>query len=470
LKQLTIFRATVIFICLLAESYQVILAQNDRHYNTIHYGLRGIIMNGSMVAGVKDNSAIYYNPAALSISKDEGLDASLFAISLDLYNKKNAFGGGNNAKNLDYKIIPGLVTFVKRPFKDKDIKVGAGLFTRQSFDNTLSAKIITEEDFSIRVNEMRYSHKAKDFWLALAVAYKFENNVSIGLSQYLTFRSDNYAHDLSYQVFDKARVGKLDFMESERLVFNQSHTMGMLNKIGMTWNNNNLKFGMTLTTPTYVHILRSASVNYQRSLLQSDSLFYSTISFKNRGKYKTPLSATAGIEFNVKWILIAAAVEYFHSIKEYDLVNSSGEDLIPLVNGTNEFVLKDSRKRVFNINLGWEIPLNEKLFYLGGFRTNFNYNDQPSDYLQPRLHMSYFDIYHITNGIKMQYGPSRFTVGLDYAFSYNSGLPQLADLNAMAIPSTNERNASISYNNLTFLITYSFIMDKFKKMAKENGM
>lgn len=427
-------------------------------------------MNGSMVAGVQDNSAIYYNPAALSISKDEGLDASLFAISLDMYNKKNSFGAGNNAKNLDYKIIPGLVTFVKRPFKDKDIKVGAGLFTRQSFDNTMSAKIVTEEDFSIRVNEMRYSHKAKDFWLALAVAYKFENNVSIGLSQYLSFRSDNYEHDLSYQVFDKARVGKLDFMESERLVFNQSHTMGMLNRLGLTWNNNFLKFGMTFTTPTYVHVLRSSSVNYQKTLLQTDSMTATTISFSNRGKYKTPFSATAGIEYDFNRVLVAVAVEYFHRVKEFDLVSSAGEEIIPQVNSTEEFVLKDSRQGVFNVSLGWEIALNERMFYLGGFRTNFNYNDQPSDYLQPRLHMSYFDIYHITNGIKMQYGPNRFTVGLDYAFSYNKGLPQLADLNAMAIPSTNERNASISYNNLTFLITYSFIMDKFKKMAKENGM
>ncbi len=451
----------ILFFCIVCI-YPAVMAQNDRHYNSIQYGLRGIIMNGAMVAGVNDNSAIYYNPAALSISSTEGLDVSLFAITLDIYKKKHAFGQNNNAKRTGIKVVPGLVTFIKSPFKNKNIKVGAALLTRHSFDNKMYGQVTQDLGNQLRINEINYEYRVKEFWASLAVSYKFKKNVSLGISQYFSLSTQHYEHAVAYNLFDKTSPGKLDFQEKESLVLDQKQFLGMISKVGMTWYSKHIKFGMTLTTPSYLKIIRSATVKYNKSLFQGDSLVAEIASFKNKGKQKDPFSATAGIEWNHKGFLIAAAVEYYHFIKEYDRVNSKDEEVVYPQNVA--IALKDSRKRVFNINLGWEIPLVKKLYYLGGFRTNFNFNNQSSDFSVPRLHMSYFDIYHLTTGLKVEKGKNRFTVGIDYAFSFDHKLPVVIDLNAAGIPKSNAMNSSILYNNLTFMITYNFLLEKIKKV------
>jgi len=174
-----------------------------------------------------------------------------------------------------------------------------------------------------------------------------------------------------------------------------------------------------------------------------------------------------GIEFKGKSLLIASAVEYFNSVNEFDLISSSPKGVQALVNGEEEFALKDSRKRIFNINLGWEIVINEKFRYLGGLRTNFNFNEQPADYTSPRLHFSYFDIYHITNGLKINVKRSNFTMGFDYAFSYNDGLPPLADLSANSSHMMPVTNSAVAYNNVTILFTYNFIIEKFSGISEK---
>jgi len=453
-------------LCCLTVCLQLAHAQNDRHYNSIQYGLNGIIMNGAMVAGVQDNSAIYYNPASLSIAEVEGLDVSLFALSIDIHNKTNAFGEGNDAKNTNIDFIPGLVTYMQRPYKNQNIMLAGGLFTRQNYNNIASERIITDKGGAIGINEMHYSQSGREFWIAMAAAYKFPKNVALGLSQYFSTATYGYEHELSYQQFDKARTGVLLFEDSERLKYSRSANLGMLNKFGLSWFNDFLSFGLTVTTPTYAYVHRSASVDYYRTRVEGDSTVASSVSFGNKGQLKTPFSTTAGLEWKFKGYRLAMALDYFHSVKEYTLISSDGEDNLPLVNGSEPLELKDSRKRVFNINFGCEVPLTEKIVYLGGFRTNFNYNDQPVGYDQPRQQGSYFDIYHITNGLKVAYNRNRFTVGLDYAFSFNSDLPVIADLEATAIPTTNNRNSSIRYNNMTFLLTYNFILDKLSDLEK----
>jgi len=426
-----------------------------------------MIMNGALVAGVHDNSAIYYNPAALSHSDNEGLDISLFAVSIESLNNKNLYNTGSDHRNTTFELTPGLITFNIRPFKNKNISLSAGGLTRHNFNNRSYEQVTTRQVEGIQVNEIQFEHAVREYWLAGAISYLFEKNFSIGFSQYLSIRKERYDHDLSYRLFDADDVGSLLFEETEKLVFHQNHTFGLNSKLGLTWNNDLVKIGATITTPLFGRMIKTTDVNYERTSIDAGGASAATVFSEKKGTERRPLIARVGIEFKGKSLLIASAVEYFNSVNEFDLISSSPKGVQALVNGEEEFALKDSRKRIFNINLGWEIVINEKFRYLGGLRTNFNFNEQPADYTSPRLHFSYFDIYHITNGLKINVKRSNFTMGFDYAFSYNDGLPPLADLSANSSHMMPVTNSAVAYNNVTILFTYNFIIEKFSGISEK---
>ncbi|MCB0501723.1 MAG: hypothetical protein KDD32_03510 [Bacteroidetes bacterium] len=447
-----------------------LVAQNDRHYNTIQYGLRGMILNGAMVAGVDDNSAIYYNPAALSTSDNKGLDISLFAVSMAILKEKNLFNVKTSGRQSDLSFIPGLITYNATPFKNKKISLSAASITRYNYQNIKTQQKTFETEEGIHLNMIDSENNGREFWLAGAVAYGFENNVSIGLSQYLSFRGENYTHDLSYRLFDHEEVGKLIFEDRETLNFKQNHSVGLITKLGLSWHHNSFKIGATITTPMYARVFKSASVFYSRNQFESGNLNAETYSFKSKGKFKTPMALRVGIEVSGNKYLIAASTEYFTKINTYQLITTSEKDLNPLINGTDGFVLEDSRRQIFNFNLGWEITLNDRFRYLGGLRTNFNFNNSPSDYFDPRIHYSYFDVYHVTQGLQVNIDRNNFTIGIDYGFSFNDNLPALADLSASSFASAPISNASVAYNNLTFLFTYNFILERVNDLLKNEGL
>lgn len=443
-------------------------AQNDRHYNSIQYGLRGMIMNGAMVAGVHDNSAIYYNPAALGSSGSEGLDISLFAVSMGFINRKNAYNTGSSQKQTVLDVIPGLITFNARPFKNKGISIAGASFTRSNYRIVGDQITQSETEAGVQVNSFQFEHSGREFWLAGGIGYTFPKNVAIGMSQYFSIRNTKYEHLLSYRLFDPDVPGRLIHEDTEDLVFRFSHTIGLINRLGISWWNDHFKIGATFTTPMYGPVLQSARVFYTRSELEDGETTAMSLDIRKRGTYKSPFSASLGFEFNGKGFLIATSVEYYHGVKDYSMITSSDDDVYPPVPVSQRFSLWDGRQRVFNLNVGWEIRLDKKVDYLGGLRTNMNFNNQPADFSMPRLHYSYFDIYHLTTGLKVRIAHSSFTVGVDYAFSFKGNLTPIADLNNTNIAAQSIPSSSVTYNNLTFLFTYNFILDRFSDIFK-NG-
>src|SRR5687767_15177530 len=63
---------------LLISCYSCI--SQDTHYWALQFGTRSSLMGGAVVGRVKDNSAIFYNPACLAF-----IDTSSITINADLY-------------------------------------------------------------------------------------------------------------------------------------------------------------------------------------------------------------------------------------------------------------------------------------------------------------------------------------------------------------------------------------------------
>src|SRR5690606_29690773 len=116
----------------------ITFAQNN--YWTQQFGATSSLMGGSVTGGVRDNSAMYYNPGCIGF-----IDVPTLSISANVYELessvfKNGAGNDLDLKSLRFALYPqlisGLVTFKKAP----RLKLVYGLMTRYRSDYKMLAK------------------------------------------------------------------------------------------------------------------------------------------------------------------------------------------------------------------------------------------------------------------------------------------------------------------------------------------
>jgi len=81
----------------------------DNHYWSQQFGARSTLLGGAVVAGVADNSAIFYNPAALAFLEHPNInvDGTLYAYRWLEY--KNALGKDVSAVAAGFLYYPQLI-------------------------------------------------------------------------------------------------------------------------------------------------------------------------------------------------------------------------------------------------------------------------------------------------------------------------------------------------------------------------
>jgi hypothetical protein len=78
---------------------QLAFAQ-DTHYWNVQYGMRGSILGNAIMSHVRDNSAIYYNPACLSLIDSNNISVSASLYQYDMTDMPNGAGDGIDMKRL----------------------------------------------------------------------------------------------------------------------------------------------------------------------------------------------------------------------------------------------------------------------------------------------------------------------------------------------------------------------------------
>jgi hypothetical protein len=143
-------------------------------------------------------------------------------------------------------------------------------------------------------------------------------------------------------------------------------------------------------------------------------------------RYRVPFSIAFGIERQMKKGTLMLSAEYFHKLKQYQVVVPNPEPFVRP--STFDFDIDESEflsvlyaaKPVVNFAVGYEHNLSEKLSILTSFRSDFNALDRG---LTPDgeivLESIYWDIYHITLGVSMRKGNTLTTIGFNYALGFD---------------------------------------------------
>lgn len=421
---------------LLLVSLALIGSAQDTHYWSQTFGARSSVLSGAVIGGVRDNSAVFYNPGAIGLATTQS-----FSINANLYRihklrVDGAFVDGDEMKSVRVSIFPQFMGS-SLPIKHKKWSATFGLMMRH-YDNEriryrheqfseIFPDAFGNEEF---IGNFEYENSVIDQWGGVGIAYSPKPNLSIGISTFIAYRNHKFRYGYNTRAIttDPANQFVASFIEAEEIVIDNFR---LLWKAGLAYEVGKFKLGLTLTTPS-LNVVGFGNASRELSLyntpLGSDPNDRSDLVGNDRQEnlkstFKTPWAVGFGFEFELQKHRLMLSSEFFSAISNYRVLNTtvqpflrpSGVDYpIP----EDEFMtVLSSASAVLNIGIGHQWSVTDKMDILWGFRTDFAAQPNFGDGLEMYMNNISFDIYHFTLGYALKLKKSGLNFGFDYAFS-----------------------------------------------------
>lgn len=446
-------------------------AQNS-HYWSQGFGAKQTFLSGSMISTVNDNSAVFYNPAGIGnlASPEISINANVYGLSM--FYIENGLGEGNDLSSIRALLFP---QFMGGSIKLKDSKFSMvvaymsrhyaknriAIFDTQIKDYIPSAN--GNEIYNINLDLETLLHEQ---WGGVGLGYQVNEKLYLGASGFVTYRNQKnqslYSRTLVSQ--DGVTFDPISINSSQRTVID---IFSLLFKAGIQYHSGPLSFGGTITLPN-INVVKFANGRFNETVTNVEQyypvrtdgeIFERNSSYKT--KYKSPLSIAAGMSFEKgknTWHLTA---EYFTPIKEYTVAipknpyhfasptDKSSEYQTTLSKGSL-LIAETSARGIFNVALGLERRVNDKITMNYGFRTDFNYfNGNNENNVQ--FDRDLWDLYHFTIGVSSEHKQVITTIGLDNAFGYHKNISAFGDAN---IPNFEDENLSATVTGKSTVYTY----------------
>ncbi|MBU2651059.1 MAG: hypothetical protein KKA81_08995 [Bacteroidetes bacterium] len=465
----------------------ILLQSQDYHYWAEQFGARSSLMGGAVIAGVNDNTAIFYNPGGLGF-----LEGSSISVDANIY--KAQFTRFSNVLGQDYDIhynrytyYPQLLSGMLNFIKDPDYKLGFILLTRYNSRLLFHERIIGELDAmeDIPGNEsyigsFDYSNEFLEQWGGIGISRRFSEKLSLGITTFVSYRYQSFRSEVAASAIpvEDSVYYISSISESQEIIY---VNWKLFWKLGMSMRFGNWKLGLTFTTPT-INLYGDADVqgeviaNNLRVLPGNDFRFDFMAVDRQEYlpmHYKNPASIGFGLEYSGEKTSIELAAEYYFRIKPYDIIDPETryvvypQSLYNEATGEIKFLeVKGWANDVLNLGIGWQQYLSGSLDFLMGFRTDFNYfNDQYENYQEGIIMYGRpYDIYHLTAGLALKQKQSQITAGLEYTLGFTNNMRQLVDF---AEPEENlglvgdvENNTRVRDHGIAFVIGFTYYFNK----------
>jgi hypothetical protein len=417
------------------------------NYNTQQFGAKSTLLGAAVVAGVSDNSALFYNPSALAFIEQPSLTISANVYQLDIVNLENGAGEGLDMKSVRPVIYPQLISGFIRHKKNDRIKMAYGLLTR--FRNDFKTYARNEGFFNIFQNTER-----KDFfsasvnyevnntaqWGGFSFAYRLSDNWSVGITQFVNFThlDERLSINTSIDVNDSMGLYTAKDFESSLVV---ADIFSMNWKIGFAYQKNNLKLGLVATIPSvdlfgFARMERTVEYYNQDRFLPNNTILGRNptlfVTEEQRGlnaRYRNPASISAGLTYQFPKTTVHFSFEYFFGIRPYTVSQFDSASVVrPLGSYQNTTIQGFLVKKAFNaalinFSIGLEQILNDKVTLYFGLRTDFNNTKDNFDntpYIGSNLNATFWNYIHFSSGLKVSRGSSDLTIGFNYGLGFSS--------------------------------------------------
>mgnify|MGYP006283677113 CR=1 FL=1 len=456
----------------------------DNHYWSQQFGARASARSGAFVAGVDNNSAVFYNPAAIAFIEQASLSVNATLYKAQRTFIRNGIGDDLNLRSMSYNYYPQLISGMIKMKKQSKFSFAYILMTRHTSDirfntrlNELYDAVPSVEGMENFIGAFEYSNSFSEQWGGLGMAYRISESVSVGITPFVSYRYQAYR----FSVYSRA----IPVVDSSYYVgsFNNYDDILFVNwkmilKAGLNIRKENWSFGLTFTSPSInlygdCDVQREVSVNN----LGLGDPGGSTFNFLaiDRQPYlpihmKSPWSVAFGMEHHKDATRIELSGEYFSRLKPYKMIKA---EALPFVYPTQifdeinlgelEFLsVYNYADPVFNIALAVEHQINPKLTYIGSFSTDFSMHRDDESFEEYAMSGGDWNLYHFASGISVTREKSRFTASLMYYFGFEKNISQLVNFSdpteenlLLGIPSG---IAQVSVHSLALVIGYTYFL------------
>lgn len=464
--------------------FTCLIQAQDTHYWTNQFGARASLLGGAVIAGLDDNSAVYYNPANLTFIKQ-----STVSLNTSIYKYTDIYIGNGAGTNVDLtsqrislyqQMISGLLT--KNP--EKRWRLGFNILTRQhvNLDMTQRHEAIyeinpTQAGLEHYIGSIELRNSLNETWGCLGMGYKINAHFSVGLTAIVTYRAQR--HTFSYAARsisgDSSYIVNnipFDIATNSYYVHARTNLVGGLLKAGFHARFGGWRFGLNVSSPS-ITIWGESRVQREigrTNLPGNVDQILTGEQTQLKSQYKYPWTIGLGVAYLYKTGLISIVAEYFSKIKQYKMIESDpnqptfpaflsrpGLDLFTVHHGANQLV---------NVGIGWEQQLVDKIKLHLGFRSDFSYARRSDRIRQGDLTIvsAPIDLWHCSAGISWRRKASLMSIGLNYTYGHrDKGFSQLINFTEPVIDApllflVGERNESafINYHSITLLIGYTY--------------
>jgi hypothetical protein len=393
----------------------------DSHYWTQRYGTRATLLGGLVVGSVLDLSGTFYNPGSLSlVDKTETL---LAAYTFEYFNitLKNLAGSPININSSHFGPVPSfLAGTIKLSGRGKHW-LGYSILTRQQVKYELFGAVVGTRDEIPRTPgqediaaDFELKEELNETWMGLTWACKIKKNIGLGVSQYVTVRSQSSSYRAGAQALTSA--GEIAAAINSRSY--KYNDYGLLWKVGLAFDLKQVTLGLTLTTPSLkFYGTGSTKINLTAVGLEGNNDGTKTndmvVDYQNHlnADYHTPLSLGVGTTFKLKNIQFYGSTEWFAKAKKYTVID--GRDFVAQSSGQAlPHIVTAELHSVLNYGLGIEYNSNKNIVLYGSFTTDFSARPQN---METTLSPADWDIYHFTGGSTFSIKRTSLTLGLVYA-------------------------------------------------------
>ena len=460
---------TTIFIFL----FSCLNAQIDAHYWTNQYGAKGLLLNGAIIASTEDETAVFYNPGAMGNGEDFGLSLSFFTPTYAVLNTEDYLGAGSDVKDKGLGFGPGFGAIGFKPFKSDKLRAAITSFTRFKSDVHLRSRevgVVENQSDLLFLGNLEFQRKMSERWFGFGMAYRFSDHFSLGISQFLTFHSENT--DLRIRKEIVHRDDPFELMQGWRSNFRYGFSTqgGMLTKLGISAGQEDVKIGVVVTTPTYYNYRSSASYDSDDLKIfgNGDAILVSNLVDAELQNNKTPWSVGMGIDLQSGDARISFSAEYFQRIKLYSVISDVDDPFNGLANGGNEqeTLVRTENRAVLNLAMGLQRKYSEKSTLILGFRTDRSQRIVDQDLQTLSFLGTSPSIFHVSCGGFFTFSNNQFSAGLDYAFGRKKTNGRLVDLSDITPDNlfsfSGKGSVSSRYQSIVFVFTYDFILKSWK--------